>query len=342
MVVRNVVAAGAAAFAFAFSVMDANPSLYIHDKIFVNDKRMRSFYNGKTMWILGASSGVGEEMARQLSSHGANLILSARSVDKLNSVAESCKKISKGETSVRVLPFDISAPYDELESVVDTAREMLGNGTLDILVLNAGIGQLEPASTTSHLVTQQLFNTNTLAPIAMTHILLNRGLLGENASNHLVVTSSVGGKLGLPLSASYAASKHALHGYYDSLQAECPWLRVDMVCPGPVDTSFHKQQTTNENTASSADDGSSQRSELKMPVSRCSALILSGITMRRGGERWVAEQPTLLGLYLKQHIPGLFDSILRKVGPLRLKAWKEGKNLYDPETWKNLGRRKRD
>ena len=339
-VIRNFLAAGATALTF-FATMDANPTLYIHDKFFVNEKKLCKFFEGKTMWITGASSGIGATLATQLSRHGANLILSARPSEKLDSVAESCRQVSNNENKIHVIPFDMASSHDEIESAVDSALKIVKNNNLDFVVLNAGIGQLKPATMTSHLVTEEIFKLNTLAPIALTRILLQRGALQKDGGKHLVVTSSVGGKFALPLSASYAASKHALHGYYDSLKAECPWLRIDLICPGTVDTHFHKKddgKSTEKNVVASANNKPKEIRELKMSVDRCATLFISSLLMKKGGERWVAEQPTLLALYIRQFFPSLFERTLRTVGPLRVKAWEEGKNLYDPDTWKRFGR----
>jgi hypothetical protein len=73
-----------------------------------------------------------------------------------------------------------------------------------------------------------------------------------------------------------------------------------------------------------------------MTVNRCTTLLVSGMLMKEGGERWIAEQPTLLGLYIKQHFPRLFQLTLNKLGPVRVQAWQAGKNLYDPDTWKSF------
>jgi short-subunit dehydrogenase len=321
--------------------MDANPSLYIHDKFFVNDKSLNETFRGKTMWITGASSGIGAELALQLSRHGVNLILSARPSDRLEAVADSCRQqASDCGSSIYVVPFDLSSSQGDLESAVDSVLEIVETGDLDFVVLNAGRGQLMPASLTDHRITQAIFQLNTLAPIALTQILLDRGALAKNRGSHMIVTSSVGAKFGVPLSASYAASKHALHGYYNSLKAECPWLRIDLVCPGPIDTSFHEchigGSSRNKIEADAIkSDGPTGRG-LKMPVSRCTSLLVSSITMGSASEYWLAEQPTLLGLYINQLFPGLLQKTLSKVGPMRVKAWEDGKDLYDPNTWKEF------
>ena len=184
--------------------------------------------------------------------------------------------------------------------------------------------------------TEEMFQLNAVAPIALTQLLLRRGILGEDSGKNLMITSSVGGKYGLPLSASYAASKHALHGYFESLKAECPWLRIDLVCPGPIDTAFHYSKEGQENTKST----NSGIREMKMPAARCAQLMVSSLLVKRGGEHWIAEQPSLAGLYIKQLFPGLFQAMLGKVASLRIQAWKEGLNLYDPQTWKDMRKRR--
>jgi short-subunit dehydrogenase len=341
-VVRNAIAAGATAFAMAFSQMDANPSLFVHDKLFVSDRRLDEQFKGKTMWITGASSGIGAELAMQLSRHGVNLILSARPSDRLNLVAEECRRRAsdrgKGNT-VTVVPADFSADVSDLETTIDNVLAGVAGGSLDFVVLNAGSGQLRPASLTKHEVTEQVFKLNTLAPIALTQILLERGALREDGGRHLVITSSVGAKFGVPLSASYAASKHALHGYYNSLKAELPWLRVDLICPGSTDTDFHQSHIGGSgSTDTKADTTKKAATKLKMPTRRCSELLISSMTMShsQGGEYWIAEHPVLLGLYFNQLFPGLFQKTLSKIGPMRVRAWEEGLDLYDPSTWKQM------
>ncbi len=339
-IIRNVIAAGATAFVMAFSQMDANPSLFLHDKLFANDQRLNNYFDGKTMWITGASSGIGAELAMQLSRHGVNLILSARPSDRLNSVAEECqRRISQcGRGTVAVVPADFAKSHD-LEATIEEVLRRVSGGCLDFVVLNAGVGQLRPSSLTNHEVTKHVFQLNTLAPIELTQMLLERGALREDGGRHIVITSSVAAKMGVPLSASYAASKHALHGYYNSLRAELPWLRVDLVCPGSTDTMFHKSHVGGSGPSRENSNHQTKNTKtLKMSTRRCSSLLISSMTMphRQGGEYWIAEHPVLLGLYVNQFFPGLFQKTLSKIGPLRVKAWEDGLDLYDPQTWKQV------
>ncbi|KAG7346488.1 short-chain dehydrogenase/reductase SDR [Nitzschia inconspicua] len=358
-IVRNAVAAAGAACALALvSTMDANPSLYLFDMLVVNDQRLKQYFHGKTIWITGSSSGIGAELARQISRYGVrNLILTGRSEERLQAVADGCFATdgiggddvkTRDMTTISILPLDMSASVTEFQQAIDRLQNILGENQLDCVILNAGTGQLQPAFQTSYETTETIFQVNTLAPITICQILLERGILRQDKGRHIVVTSSIGAKIGVPLSASYAGSKWALHGYLNSLQAEIPWLRIDLVCPGPVDTHFHSNRPMDHSTkekreVSGTDDviTKSSKKQLKMSVERCTRLYLSSLILQSGGEHWIAEQPTLLGLYINQYFPSAFQKVLNKIGPLRVQAWQDGKDLYDPDTWKNMGQKKK-
>ncbi len=353
------VALGTTAFAIAFAgFMDADPTLYLFDKFFVNERRLKKFFHGKSIWITGASSGIGRELAFRASRYGVkNLILTGRSSERLQVVADYCSdQQSLGNDSssskVSVLPLDMTAPEDEFDRAMSTLEKILGEDDLDCVLLNAGRGQLKPAERTSFSTTSEIFQINALAPIALTQQLLERGILKENRKQQqqLVVTSSVGALVGLPLSSSYAASKHAVHGYFNTLRAEKTWLDIKLICPGTIDTSFHSSyvggsspQDTIANDSPASDQkkkSSSSSNKLKMSIDRCVRLYMSSLLLRNT-EFWIAAQPTLSGIYINRYFPGIFQALLAKVGTLRVKAWEEGKDLYDPETWKEMSRRKK-
>mmetsp|Transcript_18375 Transcript_18375/g.42176 ORF Transcript_18375/g.42176 Transcript_18375/m.42176 type:complete len:355 (-) Transcript_18375:141-1205(-) len=344
--VANAVAFGSAAFAIAFAAsMDANPSLYLFDRFFVNEQRLHSFFEGKTIWITGASSGIGREIALRTSKYGANLILTGRSSERLQIVKDSCSTHQNDGRIISILPLDMNAADEEFDEALSDLETILGDHNLDCVILNAGRGQLKTAETTSSATTSEIFQINALAPISLSQKLLERGILNENKGRQqLVVTSSVGALVGLPLSSSYAASKHALHGYFNTLRAEKTWLDIKLICPGTIDTSFHTSYVGDTDTVTKKHDKPSSKgkkeaaksNKLKMSINRCARLYISSLLLNNG-ELWIAEQPMLAGLYINRHFPSIFHRILAKVGPLRIKAWKEGKDLYDPKTWKEIG-----
>ena len=347
------VALGTTAFAIAFAgIMDADPSLYIYDKFFVNERKLKRFFQGKSIWITGASSGIGRELAVRASRYGVkNLILTGRSSERLQVVADYCSDQHKESSSndspstISVLPLDMTAPMEDFETAISSLENLLGEDNLDCVLLNAGRGQLKPADRTSASTTSEIFQINALAPIALTQQLLERGILKRTrGKQQLVVTSSVGAIVGLPLSSSYAASKHAVQGYFNTLRAEQTWLDIKLICPGTIDTSFHSSYVGGSGPRGELDSNTVEKTtqksnKLKMSIDRCVRLYMSSLMMRNS-EFWIAAQPMLSGLYINRFFPGLFQTLLAKVGTLRIKAWEEGKDLYDPKTWKEMGKRK--
>mmetsp|Transcript_105036 Transcript_105036/g.214147 ORF Transcript_105036/g.214147 Transcript_105036/m.214147 type:complete len:357 (+) Transcript_105036:83-1153(+) len=351
--IRNAVALGTTAFTLAFvGFMDASPSLYLYDRFFVNEQRLKNFFEGKTIWITGASSGVGKELALRAARYGVKkLILTGRSPERLQIVADSCSNQDEvflrqpSLSTISVLPLDMTASDEEFNHAFSALEMILGGDNLDCILLNAGRGQLKTADTTSSSTTSEIFQINALAPIALSQQLLQRGILNKTKGRQqLVVTSSVGALVGLPLSSSYAASKHALHGYFNTLRSEKTWLDIKLICPGTIDTPFHNKHVggsgkTANNPSSDNKNQTRKKGKLKMPINRFVSLYMSSLLLG-SGEQWIAEQPTLFGLYLNRHFPGIFQLGLAKIGPLRIKAWEEGKDLYDPKTWKDLGKKK--
>lgn len=320
-------AAAAAVAASLFAVMDANPSLYFYDKLLATQSRRLNYFGGQRIWVTGASSGIGAQLAQELAASGASLVLSSRSTHKLEKVAEKCRQRHPNGHVAQVVPLDVSGPQERLERAVDSVLQ--DGQELDCVILNAGIGHLSPALQTSPETAQQLMQVNALGPMAMSTILLRKTNWLSNKRGQLVVTSSVAAKGGVPLSAAYAASKHAIHGYMLSLQAEYPWLSISLPCPGPVATNFHKSRELNNNN---------HEGELKMSVERCVELLMSSI-MLAGGETWIAQQPTLMFLYLSQYAPGLARRILNIVGPIRVGMWEAGLNVYDPQDMREYRRK---
>jgi dehydrogenase/reductase SDR family protein 7 len=380
MLLRNVAAAVAAACTGSFLLlMDCNPSLFCYDQLLQvtasaprreaitagatgspwcrRTSGYHNFENQQCVWILGASSGIGREMAEQLAVAGCqHLVLSSRSSQKLQEVADQCRILNPA-CRLTVLPVNV-CDLEELQQAVRTVSSL----PLDMVVMNAGVGQLTPALETDVATTERVLRSNALWPMLLTPLLFaSRSSESESESSdggdehaklqpsrplpHLVVTSSIAGKLAVPLSAVYAASKFAVQGYFMSLACERPDLRIDLLCPGPVDTEFHlNNKNSNENDEVKTDEPSSSSSKLKMPVNRCVALMLSAMQRQplslllqlQFQEVWIAPQPSLTALYLQQWFPGLQRRILGIVGPKRVQMWREGLDLYDPASWQKM------
>ncbi len=299
------------------SILDCSPSMYFYEKwnrLFATPSRS----NNKTLWIIVASSGIGKEVA--LLQPTSQLILSSRSKRKLQQVAVECslKKRHPHENMPVLIPFDITLPRQVRRAI----RQLPAR--VDSVWINAGVGgHLSTVECLESSYVHQLFETNTLGPIRLIQQLRQE----RPDIRHFIVTSSVAGHLPVPLSSAYAASKHALHGFLKSLAAEQPQLRMDVLCPGTVDTSFHPQSA------------STTTRSMKMSATRCAQIVTAAIRRKRPrqgyNEVWIATQPTLNAMYLHQLFPTITQALVsRYVGPKRVSMWKHGMDVYDPLSWK--------
>ena len=184
--------------------------------------------NGKTAWITGASSGIGEALAKAYLADGGSCVLSGRNVDALEAVAANAPE------RCLVLPFD-TTDYASLPALVETAIHFRDG--VDVLVNNAGISQRSLAIDTDLSVYQKIIDIDLLAPIALTHALLPHLL--ARGSGQVVMISSVAGKVGVPLRTAYCAAKHGLIGYADSLRSEVAGQGVsDKAIDNGIDPDF--------------------------------------------------------------------------------------------------------
>jgi short-subunit dehydrogenase len=190
-----------------------------------------SAFADQVVWITGATSGIGEALARRFAAFGSRLVLSARREQELSRVAGLCT----GAASVSVLPLDLSQPAslaDRVHSVI--SRE----GAVDVMVHNAAVSQRAFAADAGYEVDDLIMRTNYLGPVAMTKALLPS--MRARRRGHFIVISSVLGKFGLPGRSGYCASKHALHGFFDTLRAEVASdnIQVTLILPGWVRTNI--------------------------------------------------------------------------------------------------------
>lgn len=187
----------------------------------------------KTAWITGASSGIGEALAKAFVASGGYAILSGRNVDELRRVATETDAAER----CLILPFD-TVDYTSLAS--KAAEAIAFQGYVDVLVNNAGISQRSLALDTDFSVYQRIVDVDLLAPIALTQALLSH--MVARRSGQIVMISSVAGKAGIPMRTAYCAAKHGLIGYADALRSEVAGqgVKVLVVAPGSVKTNVSR------------------------------------------------------------------------------------------------------
>lgn len=253
-------------------------------------------------WITGASSGIGEALAFELSSQGHELILSARNEQKLTEVQAKLPHPDKA----KILSFDLS---DTKSSDAVSTKAFALFGTVDVLVLNAGLSQRSLAQETDLSVYRNLMEVNYFGNVALTQAVLPK-FLAKNKGQFVVVTSLVG-KFGTPYRSGYAASKHALHGFYDSLRAEMMMqeknIDVTIICPGFVNTDIAFNALGASGAAThKRDEANANGMDPKEFAKRASAVISA-----RKFEAYIGGTE-VLGVKLKRFFPDLFAKKIAK------------------------------
>lgn len=259
-------------------------------------------FANKVVWITGASSGIGEALAYALAREGARLVLSSRRGDELERVREAC---ARPEEQV-VLPLDLTR-CETFSAAVDAVLARCGR--IDVLINNGGVSQRALAADASLEVERALMEVNYFGPVALTKAVLPT--LRMQRAGHVVVISSVMGYLGTPGRSTYAAAKHALHGWFDSLRAEV-WregIKVTLVCPGYVQTAVSRNALGAAGEKHGQLDAKTARG---ISAEKCAAAIIRGIVRERE-EIYIGGGKELTGIYLKRFAPWLLSRIVRKM-----------------------------
>eukprot|EP00037_Helgoeca_nana_P000399 m.21510 g.21510 ORF g.21510 m.21510 type:complete len:330 (+) comp10485_c0_seq1:70-1059(+) len=257
------------------------------------------WWNGKVVWITGASGGIGAAFARDVAGRGATVVLSARRADELEAVKESCVVVPpcKGHG---IVIFD-AVDFESHESKV---AEMIKRfGRIDVLVLNAGRGGSELCWQTEFETTKKMVDLNVLGPISLTKLVLPHMLAAKTRCS-LAVTSSLGGKIAIPGTTSYSMTKFAVQGYYEAARYEVKDnVDVTLICPGPVGSEFGVNKMLNAADPKSKSTFTTQTTGGKiMSTERCAELMAVAISNQMP-EVWLSSQPELAITYLNQYAP---------------------------------------
>lgn len=264
---------------------------------------MAAFTN-KVVWITGASSGIGEALSAAFAAEGAKLVLSARRKEELERVKNT---LGLKDDSVLILPFDL-ANSSEVNSL--TQQVITKFGRIDILVNNGGLSQRALTKDTSLETDRQIMEVNFFGTIALSKSVLP--LLIKQKSGHIVVMSSISGKFGFYLRSAYSASKHALHGFFDSLRMEVYTdnVKVLIVCPGKINTNISINAVNGSGGKHNKMDESTEKG---MSAAECARQILNGINNNE--EEIYIGGKELKAVWMKRIFPKWFSKIIRKQKP---------------------------
>lgn len=195
-------------------------------------ERLNRLHN-KTVVITGASSGLGKEIAIQSAKCGANVVLIARSINRLKELEQSLVN----QFGVKVYSFQLDvSDASQMERVFTDVIQIVGK--IDVLVNNAGFGIFEEACEMNLEETKRMLDVNVFGLMACTRMVLHSML--EKQSGHIINIASQAGKVATPKSSVYAATKHAVLGFSNALRLELAehHVFVTTVNPGPIETNF--------------------------------------------------------------------------------------------------------
>ncbi|WP_309609525.1 SDR family oxidoreductase [Flavobacterium sp.] len=243
----------------------------------------------KTIWITGASSGIGEALAYELATKNCKLILSGRNIEALEKVKSKC------DCEVVLLPFDLT-DFDNAKNHAQKAIEAFGK--IDMLINNGGISQRSLLVETDFSVDKKLIEVDYLGTVALTKAILPHFI--KNQKGHFVTITSLMGKFGSPYRSGYCGAKHALHGFFDVLRMEHQkdGIDVTLICPGFIQTNIAKNALIADGSKQNTDDIATQNG---MPVAIFAKKFVKAVEAKKF-EAYIGGKETM-GVFLKRFFP---------------------------------------
>ncbi len=260
---------------------------------------MRKF---NSVLITGAGSGIGEAIAGRFARQGSSLSLTliGRNAERLEAVTKRC--IALG-AKARWRQVDMSDP-DSIDAFVDELKEQ--KRVFDCLVLNAGISQRALTLETDFSVDRKIMETNYFGPVCLTKKL--GYMLKDNPYTAIAVTNSISGLFGFPLRSAYCASKHALFGFFETLELENDNIHVTFLIPGRINTPISRSAVLgNGETYGQMDSGQANG----LDVEKCAEIAVRAI--EKGKHRQLIGGKELLMVHFRKWMPPLFRLLARKV-----------------------------
>lgn len=257
-------------------------------------------YESPVVWITGASSGIGAALAEAFSRRGARLVLSARRIDELEKVRARCQR--PGDHLV--LPMDMGGA----DFAQATAAVLERFGRIDVLVNNAGISQRSRVEDTLLAVDRRLMEVNYFGVVGLSKAVLP--VMQKQKGGQFVVISSLVGLVSTPMRSTYAASKHALHGFFEALRAEeyDHGIRVLMVCPGGIATEVSLHALAGDGSAHGVMD---PLQEQGLSAAECARQVI--VALDRGKAQVIVAGREGLVAPLYRFFPSLYRRLVRRL-----------------------------
>jgi dehydrogenase/reductase SDR family protein 7B len=262
-------------------------------------------FKDKVVWITGASSGIGEALAYEFTREGAKTILSSNEQEELDRVKKKCEEMGGESFVVLIDMFDSQA----LERSVNIAIDRYGK--IDVLVNNAGISHRSVVYETDIAFDRKIMEIDFFSYVILSKNILPHML--EREGGQIAVTSSISGLFGFPLRSAYAAAKHAVKGYFETMGIELrdKNIFVTVAFPGRIRTNISLHALNKDGQAQGKMDKSLAAG---MPVEKCAKKYMNAIYKKKrevliGGRE-------LLMVYIYRYCRWLFWRLVKKVSPV--------------------------
>ena len=256
-------------------------------------------FKGKTALITGGGTGIGEAMAYQYALKGTDVILTGRRIDALEKVQKKCIELG-------VKAWCYTVDMEKPETIDELVAWIKAEGHLiDFMLLNAGISQRALTLETDISVDRRLMEVNYFGGIylvkALKNMLIERGV-------HIAVVSSVSGVFGFPVRSAYCASKHAIHGFYETIALEYPQIKTTIIIPGRIHTDVSKNALDGNGKATGVMDPGQANG---YDVNKCAKVAIRAIA-RGKHQKVIGGFDTIMVPFYK-YVPWLFRLIARNV-----------------------------
>ncbi|MBR1959347.1 MAG: SDR family NAD(P)-dependent oxidoreductase [Bacteroidales bacterium] len=256
-------------------------------------------FKGKTALITGGGTGIGEAMAYQYALKGTNVILTGRRIDALEKVQKKCIEMGV-KAWCHTVDMEKPETIDELVDWIKAEGHLI-----DFMLLNAGISQRALTLETDISVDRRLMEVNYFGGIylvkALKDMLIERGV-------HIAVVSSVSGVFGFPVRSAYCASKHAIHGFYETIALEYPQIKTTIIIPGRIHTDVSKNALDGNGKATGVMDPGQANG---YDVNKCAKVAIRAIA-RGKHQKVIGGFDTIMVPFYK-YVPWLFRLIARNV-----------------------------
>lgn len=259
-------------------------------------------WEGKCVWVTGASSGIGRAAATQWAQLGADVILSSRRQSALEEVVAEWSEVARNRSLV--LPLDLS----QTDQIPDIASQALAwKGKIDVVVHCGGISQRSLAIDTGLDVDRRVMEIDYFGTVALTKALLPEFV--QKKSGHFVVVTSLMGLFSSPLRSGYCGAKHALHGFFESLRAEHHQdnLDVTMVCPGFIQTSISLNAMVGDGSQQGTMDAKTGGG---ITAEVCAQRMIRAVERKKA--QVLIGRSEILAAYIARFFPRLLRVIIRK------------------------------